>query len=192
MSHETATMMPDEITAPKSLKIFGVVMIVLGGLCLLAPLIVGELIAVLVGVLVLIAGIVRIVWSFQSRTFGQGALRLLLGGLTLICGLMMVSSPVFAASVLTLLLVFYFILEGITELYAAFQMRSKTGRNWMILDGILSLILGYMIWSDYPFSGGWAIGILLGIKLIFMGVVVLAAGNRAEPLHAEVTARREL
>ncbi len=171
-----------EFQTEQGMRTFGIVTLVLGFLCFLAPLLIGKFIAVMVGVLVLIAGIVRLAWAFQSRTFGQGLFMLIIGGLTLLCGLMMVTSPIFAAGVLTLLLTFYFLLEGVTELTAAFQLKSASGRGWLILDGVLSLLLGLMIWSQYPLSGAWAIAILLGIKLIFIGVLMLTVRKEFQDL----------
>src|SRR5688572_13578555 len=74
----------------------GVIPIVLGLLCMMAPVITGLSIALLLGILVLTAGVVRVIWAFQSGSVGQGILRFALAGLTLVCGMLLVANPILA------------------------------------------------------------------------------------------------
>lgn len=182
--------------AGKNVRALGVVTLILGFLAIMAPMFAGALIAVMVGVLVLVTGIFRVVWAFHARTLGHGVILLLLGGLTVLCGGLMVTDPIFASGVLTILLTIYFVVEGVSELIAGFQAPAESGRGMILLDGMLSLLLGILIWIQYPLSGAWAIGILFGIKLIFIGLTMLMLGkaiNRevssASPTILEVPAK---
>jgi uncharacterized membrane protein HdeD (DUF308 family) len=86
--------------------------------------------------------------------------------------------PLFAAGVLTILLAVYFILDGIGELAAGIRLRPAHGWGWLLLGGIVSILLGLMIWGlQFPLSGLCAVGILLGIKLFFIGLIMVTAGS---------------
>src|SRR5215218_4657066 len=101
---------------PKRMTTFGIIAIILGFLCMAAPIVTGLSIALLLGVLVLVAGVVRLVWAFQAGSLGEGILKFLLAGLTLVCGLLLVANPLFAAGFLTILLSLYFIVDGVSEI----------------------------------------------------------------------------
>jgi uncharacterized membrane protein HdeD (DUF308 family) len=161
----------------KNMTIFGIIAIILGILAMLAPGLTGISVAILVGAIVLIAGIVRIIWAFQAGSLGKGLLMFAIGGLTLLCGIALLANPLFASGVLTILLAVYFILDGISEIAAAVRLRPASGWGWMLFGGIVSIWLGIMIWGQFPLSGPWAIGILLGIKLFFVGLIMVTGGS---------------
>jgi uncharacterized membrane protein HdeD (DUF308 family) len=159
------------------MTIFGVIAIILGILCLLAPVLTGTSVLTLMGLLVLAAGIVRMIWAFQAGSFGKGLLMFAIGGLTLLCGIALVANPLFASGVLTVMLAVYFIFDGISEIVGGFRLRPGSGWGWMLFGGIVSVLLGIMIWAQFPLSGVWAIGILLGIKLFFVGLIMVMGGS---------------
>ena len=159
------------------MRIFGVIAIILGILCLLAPVLTGVWTLTLMGLLVLAAGIVRMIWAFQAGSFGKGLLMFAIGGLTLLCGIALVGNPLFASGVLTVILAVYFIFDGMSEIVGGFRLRPGSGWGWMLLGGIVSVLLGIMIWAQFPLSGVWAIGILLGIKLFFVGLIMVMGGS---------------
>lgn len=164
-------------TGSSGMTIFGVIAIILGFLCMLTPLVTGIAVAIMVGGLILIGGIVRIVWAFRAETLGRGLLRGAIGVLTLLCGLFLVSDPLLATGFLTILLSAYLIADGICEIAAGTRLKPAAGWGWMVFGGILSILLGLMIWGQFPLSGAWAIGILLGIKLLFVGLIMVTAGS---------------
>jgi len=164
-------------TATQGVKTLGIVIMVLGVLAIIAPMLVGFSILMIVGALVLIAGIGRLVWAFQSPHREHAILRGLFGALTTICGLLMLTNPVFAAGVMTILLSVYLLLDGVVETVAAFRHKPAQGWPLILLSGVLSIILGVLIWSQFPLSGAWAIGIFFGIKLIMIGAMMLALGR---------------
>jgi uncharacterized membrane protein HdeD (DUF308 family) len=141
------------------------------------PFVAGASATLLVGVLVLAAGIVRIVWAFGSDSFGKGLLKLVIGVLTLLAGIFLLAHPLFAMGVLTIVLAIYFVLDGIAEIVAGFKRRPHLGWLWMLIGGIVSILLGIFIWRQFPLSGIWAIGVLLGIKLFFIGLMMITAGS---------------
>lgn len=170
---------------------YGVIAIILGMLAMLAPGITGLSVAFLLGIIVLVAGIVRIVWAFQAGTFGKGLAGVAIGVLTLICGGLLVANPLFASGVLTIMLAIYFICDGIFEIVAAVQCKPMEGWGWLVFGGIVSVLLGLLIWGQYPLSGAWAMGILIGIKLFMVGLIMVTGGAEVRKMvkgHDEVRA----
>ena len=164
-------------SAGTRMNVLGVILVVLGFLAILSPLATGLSIALLVGILVVGGGIVRMMWAFKAEGLGRGILMFALGGLTLICGLALVANPLLGSAVLTLILTAYLVVDGAFEIAGALQVRPADGWGWMLAGGIASVILGILIWRQFPFSGAWAIGILLGIKLLLAGMMVLTVGS---------------
>ena len=169
----------------KNMTVFGVIAIILGMLAMLAPGLTGISVAILVGVIVLVGGIVRIIWAFQAGSLGKGLLMFAIGGLTLLCGIALVANPLFASGVLTIMLAVYFILDGICEIAAGNRLRPAAGWGWMLFGGIVSIVLGIIIWRQFPLSGVWAIGILLGIKLFFVGLIMVMGGSAVRAMARE-------
>ena len=161
----------------KNMTIFGVIAMILGMLAMLMPGLTGISIVFLLGVLVFVGGIVRIIWAFQAGSLGKGLLMFAIGGLTLLCGIALLANPLFGSAVLTIMLALYFILDGISEVVAGIKLRPGSGWGWMLFGGIVSIWLGIMIWGQFPLSGVWAIGILLGIKLFFVGLIMVMGGS---------------
>ena len=92
-------------------------------------------------------------------------------GIAYLCfGAYLLVHPVLAVATLTLVLASLFVLEGILDIVLYVKMRPIHGSSWMLVDGIVSLLLGAMIYLQWPSSSGWAIGTLVGISLIFSGV----------------------
>ena len=165
-----------------TLIILGVLTVILGVLALISPMMAGMTVAVMVGILMIIGGIVRTVFAFKAQSWGKGILAFVLGALTLLVGLVMVFRPVLGLTSLTLVLAAYFLIDGIFEIFEAFDLKPLKGWGWMLFGGIVSVLLGFMIWRQWPVSGAWAIGILFGVKLIFAGVAMAAIGGAGRSL----------
>jgi uncharacterized membrane protein HdeD (DUF308 family) len=156
----------------RHMTILGVISIILGIFALMAPGIAGLSVAVLLGLVVLAAGVVRMLWAFRS----DGVWSFALGSLTFLCGVALLANPLFASGVLAVVLAAYFILDGVFEIGAGFG-STGPGRGWLVFAGVISILLGAMIWAQFPWSGAWAMGILLGIKLFLVGLVMIAGGS---------------
>ena len=150
-----------------ALLVLGIITIIIGMAAMITPLVAGVAVALMIGILLIGAGILRTVFAFKCKSWGKGILVFLLGLLTLLVGLYMVARPGVALATLTLFLAAYFVVDGIIEIIEAFDLKPLEGWGWMLFGGIVSLLLGFMIWKQWPVSGAWAIGILVGIKLLF-------------------------
>ena len=167
-------------TGGRHMKLFGIITIILGILAILAPMITGMSITFLVGLLVLAGGIARMAWAFQAGSLGKGLLTFAIGTLTLLCGVALVTDPLLASGVLTIVLAAYLVVDGLFEVAAAFRVSSSSGGGgWLLASGVLSFLLGMMIWQQFPLSGAWAIGVLLGFKLLLMGMSMIGVGLMA-------------
>jgi uncharacterized membrane protein HdeD (DUF308 family) len=160
----------------KRMTTFGIISILLGILAMLSPGLTGISIAMLLGGLVVASGIVRMMWAFQSGSLGSGLWMFVIGALTLLCGLGLLANPLFASGVLTVMLAVYFVFDGVSEMAVGFGRMGDRG-GWMLLSGIVSIMLGAMIWRQFPLSGAWAMGTLLGIKLFFIGLTMITCGS---------------
>ena len=168
-------------TGGRNVKLFGIITIILGILAIASPLAVGLSVALLVGLFVVVGGLVRMIWAFQAGSLGKGLLTFAIGGLTLLCGVALATHPLFTSGVLTIILAVYFVLDGVFEIAAAFRVRPTSGWGWLLVCGVISFLLGLMIWQQFPLSGAWAIGILLGIKLLFVGMTMIGVGSMVRP-----------
>lgn len=149
----------------------GIVLIILGICVLAAPVVAGAVTVMVVGGLMVIAGVVECFHALRTTTARLRITWLLMGLATLICGVLVMAHPILGLSFLTILLAAYFFIDGFMKIVAAFNFAAHSGR--FIFSGILSFVLAYLIWSNWPLSGGWAIGVLMGINLIFTGILML-------------------
>ena len=157
--------------------IWGVLTIFLGVLAIGSPLVSGLAVAITVGAVLLLAGISMTLFAFQAPSFGRGLLRLLFGALTVLVGISALSQPGIALVNLTLLLGIYFIADGVVALIVAFNVKPSPGWGWMTFNGAVTIALGWMILKGWPVSGVWAVGILVGVRLLFAGMTMLTLGT---------------
>jgi uncharacterized membrane protein HdeD (DUF308 family) len=159
------------------MKIMGVLTIAFGILAITMPWVAGNSIMWLVGVLVMAGGMTRMLWAFQADSLGKGVLVFLIGALTLLAGIAVIAHPLMSSAILSVLLTVYFLADGLAEMFAASALpEGQAGKGWLIFDGIVTLVLGVMIFTGFPLSGFFAIGVLLGVKLLFAGMSMLTLG----------------
>ena len=92
----------------------------------------------------------------------------------------MIGQPDVGSQALAIVLVFYLFADGITSLILALKLPPAAGGAWVMLGAIASLIIGVLMWMQWPASGDLAIGLLIGIKLILDGVVLIGIGSAAK------------
>jgi uncharacterized membrane protein HdeD (DUF308 family) len=163
----------NEITrVSKSAKIWGWVTLFMGIFAVASPMVAGTAVVVMVAIVLVIAGIARIIAGIQ----GEGFWSILFGVIYFVGGLVIIGRPYLGLASLTMILIVYFMANGIGEIFAAFQARPNPGWGFVLFSGIISVILACMIWNQWPLSGEWAIGILVGIQLIFAGLTMITVG----------------
>ncbi|MBF2078597.1 MAG: HdeD family acid-resistance protein [Synechococcales cyanobacterium T60_A2020_003] len=171
----TDTELQSDIKKTTGWLIAGSILLILLGIAAIAmPGIASVTFTLILAWILLISGIVRIVKSFQSKPVRGFWLNLVVGILYAITGLYILFNPVIGTVSLTAALGILFIVEGIFEIIMSFQARPGGEFSWLVLlDGIITLILGILVWNQFPFSAIWLIGLYVGISLLFSGISLL-------------------
>jgi uncharacterized membrane protein HdeD (DUF308 family) len=164
------------------LMVFGVVAVIAGFLALVAPWAGGVGVAMFIGVALVIGGVARLVGAFSAGSFGRGTLAFIGGALALLAGVVMVARPDIGLATLTLMLGAYLLIDGIFGVVLAFQVKPEKGWGWMLFSAAMSLLLGFLLLKEWPLTGLWAIGTLVGINLLFGGFWMISIGSSARKL----------
>jgi uncharacterized membrane protein HdeD (DUF308 family) len=159
-----------------------VLMILAGILAIGVPLAAGIAVNIVVAWLLVFVGVAHLVFAWELRSVGGAIWQLLLGVLYIGVGIYLLAHPLAGLLALTLFLAVYLFVEGVLELILAFQVPTRQAKGWLALDGVVTLILGFMIWRSWPASTEWAIGTLVGISMIFSGVSRLMLSMAARSL----------
>jgi uncharacterized membrane protein HdeD (DUF308 family) len=167
----------------KLLLTIGILCTIVGAYSIFVPIVLSISVTVLVGWALLVAGIFQLghVLRRDLHWSWTVAWSVLVALLTIAAGLWILLAPLTGAITLTVVLVVWFWAIGVTRLVAWWRMRDVE-RSWVVgLNGALSLVLGVFIWADLPDSSTWAIGLLVGIELLFAGsalIMTALAGRR--------------
>jgi uncharacterized membrane protein HdeD (DUF308 family) len=159
----------------------GIVLVVLGILAMIVPVIATIAVTIFLGWLFLISGIVGLVTTFWVRHAPGFWWSLLSAVLAVAAGLVLLAWPVSGAVSLTLLLIVFFTIEGVlTILYALEHKKELSGRwGWMLVSGVIDLILAAIILAGLPGTAAWALGLLVGINMLFGGAAMIAMALHA-------------
>jgi len=166
------------------LIVLGVVTVIAGFFALVMPWASGVGVALFVGFALVVGGVARLIGAFSAGSFGRGTLAFIGGALTLLAGVIMVARPGSGLAALTLMLGSYLIVDGIFGAVLAFQVRPEQGWGWMLFSAVMSGILGFLLLREWPLTGLWAIGTLVGINLLFAGFSMISIGSSARKLAA--------
>lgn len=167
----------------KAFLIEGVVLVLLGIAAIAAPLLAGVAVAIFLGWMFLISGAVGLYMTFMAREMPGFWWSLLSAVLGIGAGLILLLQPLAATLTLTIVVGAYFLAEGVTSIMYAFEHRKElSGRwGWMLAAGLLDIAVAAVIVMGLPGSAAWAIGLLVGINLVFGGTsligMALAARN---------------
>ena len=134
----------------------------------------------------MIAGGTIAVTAVKHRIRGKDSVVIEDGTVTVIAGGYLVARPGMGLATLTLFLAAYFLVDGVFEIIWAFRLRPIKGWGWQLFSGIATLILGVMIWRQFPDSALWAVGLLVGVRLIFSGSSMIALGGVGEAAADEI------
>ncbi len=149
--------------------IWGILMIICGILAIGVPLVSSLGIVILLAWLILFAGVSHLIFAFHSHSVGGFLWKLLLAAVYVIAGIYLLAHPLLGVLSLTLILAVFLVIEGVIEIALYFGLRGVGHSGWVLFDGIVTLILGILIWRQWPSSSVWVIGTLVGISLIFSG-----------------------
>lgn len=168
------------------LIVLGVIEIIAGFLAIASPLIAGLAVTVVVGVMLVISGTVRLIGVFKAESFGAGTLAFLGGVMALVAGLTMVAFPGLGLTTLTLILTAYLFADGVSRVIVGFKVKPEKGWGRIVFGGVMSVVLGVLIGRQWPLSGDWAVGTLVGINMIFAGWSAIGLGSGARSVADDV------
>jgi uncharacterized membrane protein HdeD (DUF308 family) len=153
----------------------GIVLVVLGILAILLPQIASLTVDLLLGWLFLIGGVVGLFTTFWAKPAPGFWWALISGIVSVVAGLLLLIYPRTGIVSLTIVVVAFFLIEGVaTIMYAIEHRRELVGRwGWMLASGIITLVLAFLIWAMLPTAAAWVIGLLAGIDMVFGGAALV-------------------
>ena len=152
----------------------GIALIIFGAIAVVSPAMMGTAVVMVIGAILLISGGVQLIHGFREDSWASKFLGIILGVIAAICGLAVLAHPLFGLTILTLVLAVFFVVEGIWKVIVSFSFRPAPGWFAMLFSGILGFLLGFLIWKQWPLSGEWAVGILIGVDLLVTGCSMVA------------------
>jgi uncharacterized membrane protein HdeD (DUF308 family) len=165
-----------------------VVFILLGMLAIIEPGIAGLAVTILVGWLLILGGVAHLIAAFGGGGAGRVIWQVLIGTLYILGGVYFLAHPLLALGTLTLLLAVIILMEAAFEIIAYFRTRGQGGSGWLLVNALITLLLGGLIWFHWPSSSVWAIGTLVGVNLLMTGISRLMFGLAARKLVSQVAA----
>lgn len=159
----------------------GILSIFVGFAAIGTPLLYGVVLVQLLGALALVTGVISVAIAIFGRHTGHRVLEAVSGLIRIAAGIVLLSYVGSGLAVITLILAIFFVIEGVVLSVGALKMRSHSGWVWTLISGLAAILLGLMIYVQWPSSSDWVVGLLFGINLIFSGTSLLALGMGARP-----------
>jgi uncharacterized membrane protein HdeD (DUF308 family) len=150
--------------------VLGIVMILAGIIAMFEPGLAGVLIAYVVGWSAIFNGFAQIVFAFRTHGGWHIALEVILGIIYIVAGIFLLLNPIAGLAALTLVLASFLLVYGVFAIVFGFQMRPRHGWGWVLFDGIVTFLLGCLIWVHWPSNTPWVVGTLFGISIFFSGI----------------------
>jgi uncharacterized membrane protein HdeD (DUF308 family) len=161
----------------RALRVVGIVAIVIGIVAIMVPAVFSVGTAIFIGIILVVAGAFMIAAAFTAHSVGTVVWRLLWAFLTVIVGVWLLADPHNGTITLTALLGIYFLIMGVTRLMVAFMARGQPNAGLLGLSGIAGILVGILVLAKLPESSDWAIGLLVGIDLIFAGWTLVSVAR---------------
>lgn len=147
----------------------GAFFVILGIAAIIVPQVFTIAIALFIGWLLLLGGIVQIARAVRFISMPGFNLWIFIGILQVIIGYFLVAQPAKGVLTLTMLMTLFFAMEGIAKISLAFMMRPLEHWGWVLFSGFTALMLAIVVWAGWPGTAAWVLGLLLGINMIFLG-----------------------
>ena len=159
----------------------GIILVLLGIAAIVLPPIATIAFTIIIGWIFLVSGILGLITTFWARQAPGFWWALISAIIAIAAGIVLLLWPISGAVSLTLVLIAFFVVEGIASILYAIEHRNQlTGRwGWMLFSGIVDLILAAIIFSGLPGTAVWALGLLVGINMVFGGVALIGMAMAA-------------
>jgi len=156
--------------------VLSVLIMIAGFLAIALPFIAGITFTMIVGWMLIFAGVLHIVYAFQAghaRVARAAIWQVLLGAAYAFMGYYVLAHPVAGLAGLTVAIAIYLFVQALIEMVLSFQLRPARGAGWLLFDSIVAFILAAMIWATWPSSSAWVVGVIVGISMLFGGMTRL-------------------
>lgn len=163
----------------------GVVLVIAGFGAIAFPLFSSLAVGLSVGVVLCISGMAQAIWAFGHHRWSGIAMNLIVAALWFAAGAYLLWRPQEGLFGLTILVAAAFMVEGILKATLALRLRPQVGWGWVMVNAVLALVLGVMLWWQLPSSALWALGTLAGINILFAGWTLLMLPGIVEKLQAQ-------
>jgi uncharacterized membrane protein HdeD (DUF308 family) len=159
----------------------GIALVVLGVIAILIPPIATLAVTIVLGWLFLVSGVIGLFTTFWMRQAPGFWWSLISAVLAVVVGGLLLARPVSGALSLTIVVVVFFVIEGVASIMFALEhKRELSGRwGWMLMSGIIDLVLATLVFAGLPSTAAWAIGLLVGINMVFGGSALIAMALHA-------------
>jgi uncharacterized membrane protein HdeD (DUF308 family) len=160
----------------KSLMMMGIVLVIFGALLLVSPVAALGAVIRLVAVVLVFTGVVQLIQGFRGKKLSHKVVSTVLGIIVAGVGVLVWLNPELGSSFLTALLMIFFVVHGFWNLSTAIRYRDASGWGWLFGSGLISLVFVYLLLRQWPLSGAWAIGVLVGLDLLLTGLAMIVLG----------------
>ena len=150
----------------------GVLLVIAGVLALVYPYIASVTLVFLLGWILVISGVLQGIGLIGAKDVPHFWLQLVSAVLAILIGVLLLRNPDAGLLIMTVLLIVFFVVEGISKIVFALNIRPFMGWTWVLLSGVIGLLLGAYLWANMPLSSEWVLGVLLGIQLIVEGAAL--------------------
>lgn len=158
----------------------GGVLLALGGLlAIFFPFVTGLSLSVALGAILVVVGFIHGAHAFSAQGWKGALWQAVLGVVSVVAGILVLANPILGLTTLTLLLIAYFVVDGVVEIVWGARIRGQSRWGWAIASGVLSLIVAGLLWAGFPASATWAVGLLFGVGLLSTGVTMMMFGMEA-------------
>jgi uncharacterized membrane protein HdeD (DUF308 family) len=154
----------------------GLVLVLLGVLALGDVVAVTLISTIFVGAMFLVGGVFQVIHAFMVKTWSGFLLNVLAGIVYAVGGILIMNEPLEGAFVITLFLIAALVIGGVLRIVVAWHHREMGGWWLMVLSGLISILIGILLYASLPWSGLWVLGTLIGVELVVQGVTWLMFG----------------
>ncbi len=161
----------------KAVALIGSFILLLGIIVIVNPLSVGKIATISIGIILIVGGILRLSFAIFSVSMGPLVLRYLFSLLMILTGAWLIGKPEASLETVTLVLTLFLIIDGITSIIYSFTIMPFGGGVYLLINGLIGILIGVLIWSKWPEASNYIICIYLGVKIVFEGLALILTGR---------------
>ena len=161
-----------------------ILMMIAGILAIASPFVAGVVVTRVVGWLLLFSGVLHLVYAFRGGGVASVLWEVLLAVVYGLVGLYILANPAIGLASLTFAVALYLFIEAIIEFAVSYMTRHERGSGWLLFDGLVTLLLAFLVFGAWPASTAWAIGTLVGVSMLFSGISRLMISSAVRRITA--------